>query len=363
MLASLLRSLRTAKSRSRPEANNTAFARELAQLAAGKLQAEEKDNFDHERYSGEDASARAARWCRATLQDLLEHASQYAAAYDRLADSASRAWFTHLVAYRLLGHHHVRLPSNTPSHWEMRALAKTISKKPVGTFFGPRGDYELDFVGERICLDAWWTNIAWTFFFRQYHFERDGVRVAAEHGDRVIDAGACFADTALAFAAAVGPRGHVLSFEIDPLNASVARRNLERNPALAQRIRWHECALAEAEIPLYLHGSGPGAQVGSEPSAHPLKVTTIDRLVEAGELDRLDFIKMDIEGAEPGALAGAERTLRRFRPKLAISIYHRPIHLWSIAQWLESLRLGYRFHLEHYTIHYEETVLYATAPH
>jgi FkbM family methyltransferase len=236
-----------------------------------------------------------------------------------------------------------------------------MSKKPVAPLFGPLGDYELDFAGERIALNAWWANVAWTFFFRQYHLLRDAVRVAPDPGDRVIDAGACFGDTALAFAAAVGQSGRVLSFEIDPKNAAVARRNLERNPALAERIRLRECALAQAQTPLYLHGSGPGAFVAATPSAHALEVTTIDRLLELGELERVDFIKMDIEGAEASARAGAQQALRRFRPKLAISVYHHPEHLWSIARWLDAQRLGYRFYLEHYTIHYEETVLYAAA--
>jgi len=291
----------------------------------------------------------------------MSHGPEYAAVYDLLDDATSKAWLIQLVAYWLLGHRHVRLPSNTPAHWELRERAKALSKKPVEPLFGPLGDYDLEFAGEHISLDAWWANVAWTFLFRQYHLERDGARVVPEPGDRVIDAGACFGDTALAFAAAVGERGRVLSFEIEPHNAAVARRNFERNPALAQRIRLRECALAESPALLYRHGSGPSAYVAPTPSAHPLEVTTIDRALEAGDLDRVDLIKMDIEGAEPGALAGAQQALRRFRPKLAISVYHRPEHLWRIARWLESLELGYRFYLEHYTIHYEETVLYAVA--
>jgi len=180
-------------------------------------------------------------------------------------------------------------------------------------------------------------------------------------GDRVIDAGACYADTALGFAVSVGHSGRVVSFEIDPANARIARRNLDHNPSLAERIDLRECALAHAEIPLYLHGSGPAAQVTSEPGLQRLAVTTIDRLIEGGDLDRVDFIKMDIEGAELGALVGAESVLRRFRPRLAISLYHRPGDYWRIPLWLHSLDLGYRLFLDHYTIHREETILYAEA--
>ena len=70
---------------------------------------------------------------------------------------------------------------------------------------------------------------------------------------------------------------------------------------------------------------------------------------------------MDIEGSELDALKGAEHSLRRWRPKLALSLYHRPEDLFSIPLWLDSLDCGYSFFLDHYSIHTEETVLYALA--
>ena len=53
-------------------------------------------------------------------------------------------------------------------------------------------------------------------------------------------------------------------------------------------------------------------------------LTTIDHLVAQLNLSRVDFIKMDIEGAEPRAIAGARRTLVRHQPRLAICTYHEP---------------------------------------
>jgi FkbM family methyltransferase len=339
-----------------------AFARDLAELVSAKLHLAEEDNLDTDRFlRQEEQEHREVRFCQATVSDLLQNTPAYSAVYDSFADRTSRRWFIHLVAYRLLGRRHVRLPTNCPEHWETRAKVKAMAAKPFTGLFGPLSEFEVDFSGERLSMEAWWSNIAWTFFFRQYYLSRHGASVSAQPGDRVIDAGACFGDTALGFAAAVGAKGRVVSLEIDPANVAVARRNVERNPAVAARIALKECALAHAVVPLYLHGAGPGARVGSDPSGRQLEVTTIDRMVEAGELDRVDFIKMDIEGAERASLAGAEQSIRRFRPRLAISIYHQPSDLWFIARWIASLDLGYRLHLEHYTIHHEETVLYAVA--
>jgi hypothetical protein len=46
---------------------------------------------------------------------------------------------------------------------------------------------------------------------------------------------------------------------------------------------------------------------------------------------------------------------------LAISIYHKLPDFWEIARYLDSLDLGYRFYIRHFTIHAEETVLFAVA--
>jgi len=52
--------------------------------------------------------------------------------------------------------------------------------------------------------------------------------------------------------------------------------------------------------------------------------------------------------------------LRKFQPRLAITVYHRLRDFWEIPQYHRSLGLGYRFYLRHFTTHAEETVLFAT---
>lgn len=92
-----------------------------------------------------------------------------------------------------------------------------------------------------------------------------------------------------------------------------------------------------------------------------METQSIDDFVAANSVARVDFIKMDIEGAEPDALIGAEKTIRKHRPQLAISVYHDLRHFASIPRWIADLNLGYRLYLDHFTIHAEETVLFARA--
>ena len=68
---------------------------------------------------------------------------------------------------------------------------------------------------------------------------------------------------------------------------------------------------------------------------------------------------MDIEGTEPNALNGAIETIKKFKPKLAIAIYHSTDDFVNIPNWILDLNLNYELFLGHFTIHSEETVCFA----
>ena len=91
-----------------------------------------------------------------------------------------------------------------------------------------------------------------------------------------------------------------------------------------------------------------------------VQTITIDDFVGQNSIEKIDFLKMDIEGAEPKALEGAMQTIIKYKPKLAISIYHSLDDFINIPKWIDELNLGYKFFLGHHTLHLEETILYAT---
>jgi hypothetical protein len=68
---------------------------------------------------------------------------------------------------------------------------------------------------------------------------------------------------------------------------------------------------------------------------------------------------MDVEGGEPEALTGMEATIRRWRPALAISIYHRVDHLWALPLRIKNLYQGYSLRLGCHGDLYSEAVCYA----
>ena len=61
------------------------------------------------------------------------------------------------------------------------------------------------------------------------------------------------------------------------------------------------------------------AEERKTPKTQSIEVTTIDKIVAELHLDRVDFIKMDIEGAERNALQGSKATIAQFRPRMAIA--------------------------------------------
>ncbi|HRO49051.1 MAG TPA: FkbM family methyltransferase [Hyphomicrobium sp.] len=88
-------------------------------------------------------------------------------------------------------------------------------------------------------------------------------------------------------------------------------------------------------------------------------VTTIDAVLGS---ERVDIIKMDIEGAEYDALNGAEHTIRAHKPKLAICLYHRVDDMLRIPDLVRSFVPEYELHIRHQSASCTDTILFAVAP-
>ncbi|GBU18312.1 MULTISPECIES: FkbM family methyltransferase [Methylobacterium] len=132
----------------------------------------------------------------------------------------------------------------------------------------------------------------------------------------VLDVGANIGLTAL-LAADVATRGRVYAIEAAPRNFAALRRNVSEQGASA--IRPIHCAVGaeEGSVPFFDNSVFgyvvTGADMAGSPSiAVPMR--PIDGIVAEQGLERLDFIKIDVEGFEQDALTGAAATLDRFAP-------------------------------------------------
>ena len=91
---------------------------------------------------------------------------------------------------------------------------------------------------------------------------------------------------------------------------------------------------------------------------HNFQAVNIDTIDNICNGDRVDFIKLDIEGAEQDAIDGATETIKKYRPILAICIYHKAEDWYKIPQKVLAIDSGYKLYLRHYMQGIFETVLY-----
>lgn len=294
------------------------------------------------------------------------HMDGFVRLYGLLADGYSKELLVKLVAFRMLGNSHVKLPLNTPEYWDKREIAKSLAtggdKIKVCFMDWELHLFELGELDYPIRMYLLPMAICARFIIKSYEYRTAETLIKVEKGDVVIDAGGCWGDTALFFAHEVGPEGKVHSFEFIPGNIALLEKNIDLNPRLKSRIEIVRAPLWEtSDKVLYFTDNGPGSVVNEQKVSDefmPVTTVSIDDYIEEKGLDRVDFVKMDIEGAELNALKGAEKTLRKFKPKLAISLYHKLSDFYTIPDFLSSLGLGYEFYIGHFTIHSEETVLF-----
>lgn len=139
-------------------------------------------------------------------------------------------------------------------------------------------------------------------------------------GDIVIDAGAFPGDYALFAAKKVGSRGHIYALEPSPANRKLLERNIQKSGL--ENITILPKGLWDRSTTLTIQEQGLAAQVKTAESDDVIDVVPLDLLVKELQLEQLDVLKMDIEGAELQALAGAEKTLKHFKPYTCVASYH-----------------------------------------
>jgi hypothetical protein len=90
-----------------------------------------------------------------------------------------------------------------------------------------------------------------------------------------------------------------------------------------------------------------------------VKGVKIDSFISENKIKSVQLIKLDIEGAEYEALCGAKNTIKKHKPYLAISIYHKKEHFYQIPIYLKKLNPEYEFKIAFYTTTFIDTILYA----
>jgi FkbM family methyltransferase len=172
------------------------------------------------------------------------------------------------------------------------------------------------------------TNEALYFVARDFFYYQNFYKIKS--GDFVIDAGANVGALSIYFSKVVGLNGKVYSFEPDSLNINSFTRNLDLNKNICSNIVLSELLLWNSNelVPFAESGTVASSAVWLPDNIEIKKkqATTLDSWIEVNKIEKIDFIKMDIEGAEIEALDGCLKTIQKFKPNFAIASYHEVNH-------------------------------------
>lgn len=109
----------------------------------------------------------------------------------------------------------------------------------------------------------------------------------------------------------------------------------------------------KSETVYFTNDGGLGSKVSK--SGDKIEIKNMDSILK----DKITLIKMDIEGCEQDALLGSKKIILKYKPKLAICVYHNLSDLWKIPLLIKKINPDYKIYLRHYNRFLFDTVCYA----
>ncbi len=138
---------------------------------------------------------------------------------------------------------------------------------------------------------------------------------------------------------------------IEPIaeNLRIAKRDL----AEYENIEYLHVGLSNKKTTLYFNEEKSFSSIYGN-GTQSVEVDKLDNLID----EKVDFIKLDIEGAEQDAIDGMSKIIKRDKPILAICIYHKAEDWYKIPQKVLAINSEYKIYLRHYMEGIFESVLY-----
>lgn len=179
-----------------------------------------------------------------------------------------------------------------------------------------------------------------------------------EKDEVFVDAGSCDGMSAVRFVEQCGGNYEkIYCFEPDRRNIAKVRNNFQsrniRNYEIIDKGLWDR----KQELLFEANGTADAHIVlDGEQNTEKIAGVSLDEILRG---KRASFIKMDIEGAEKNAIEGARNTIIKYKPKIAVCVYHKLEDIWEIPWLILEMRADYKLYIRHYSEGSTETVLYA----
>lgn len=280
--------------------------------------------------------------CSHFFQDVVENYRQFDNLAEILEDDTSKRILIWAIQYRI-------------------AVYFFCDKKIAGELFPPmiganqwsnyvRDSKELDVRDLKLQLDV---DVVENWILNGYVYP--GVCEICDD-DIVLDCGAFNGNSSLSLARQCDDGGRVYAFEPNPSVFNILKDNIESYSQ--QNIYPVNLGVSESKGKIRFRSAGAASNF--DPNGNiEVDTISIDEFVEEHQLEKIDFLKFDVEGSELNALKGATKTIRKYRPKIAISVYHLHQDLWLLTSYILKLCSWYKVYLKHNAVHDGEIVLFA----
>ena len=292
------------------------------------------------------------------IRDIEKFAS-FSKSYESMSDDYSKNLFLELIIVMVLGEKRFSLSCFESIHQNYESVSDTMINSAE---FMNMYKWKLKRVSIGICdvytcpemLNLWKLD-------RVYRYDNEQTIIDIETGDIVIDCGIGWGDTTTYFSHKVGEKGEIHAFDINAAGIDALQNQIGLNTDL-DNIYSNLKAVSDVDYEsLHIDEAGPSSRIAEKSKGvSTVKSICLDTYFkDEMAVNRVDFIKMDIEGAEVPALVGAKGIIKEFKPKMAISVYHKWDDLKVISELLLSIRPDYSLYVDCVTGFGGEAILYA----
>lgn len=271
--------------------------------------------------------------------------------FTRLADGLGLPVLGLFQAMRRLDLHHIAGDAALIDHADPDRLVTALERIAVKGWFQDAAS-RATLAGLALYRLSW--DDRWLAGLRDpggIYFGSDALDVGPD--EVMVDGGAHTGDSIADLARHTGGRWRAVhAFEPDPANAD----KLAAAWGGRADVILHRLGLWRQSGELRFNGAGQSGSALADDGDMLVPVRALDDL----DIGPVSLIKLDVEGAEAAALQGAAATIRRHRPKLALSAYHRVGDLADLPALVDDIQPGYHFRLRHHGAAWFDSVIYAT---
>lgn len=173
--------------------------------------------------------------------------------------------------------------------------------------------------------------------------------ICPSSGDYVLDCGAYIGDTAQIFIKMMKNKGIIYCLE--PFEGNFARLDQwVKKSRLGKIVKPYQVAVSNRDENMIVSAGNQVSMRANirvcENEKNEVYVSKIDNM-QGDIFEKVDFIKMDVEGEEMNALDGARHTIATYKPRMMISAYHETKHLWEIPLRIKEILPEYKIFLGH----------------